>query len=125
MPLDESSMAGLCTNRAGHGEEGVELAAALDDSAVAGTAERVGLGGCDGGLAEHTLEVWVALTGFAAASAGPGLGCAGRELGSGDQVLSLGSGRDGTQLRTVCSRTRDSPEYGQSTRLRLRATRGG
>src|SRR5262249_33907674 len=53
-------------NGAGHGDQGLQLAAALDDPPVALAEEGVGAGGRGGGLAEGTLEVGVALAGLAA-----------------------------------------------------------
>ena len=58
---------------AGDRNQGLELAAAFDDAAVALAEEGVGLGGCGGGLAERALQVGVALAGAAAAGDGPGL----------------------------------------------------
>ena len=56
---------------AGDGDEGLELAAAVDEAPVAFAEEGVGLGGGGGGLTEDALEVGVALAGFAGAAAGP------------------------------------------------------
>ena len=58
-------------DRAGDRDEGFELAAAFDESAVALAEERVGLGGGGGGLAEGALEVGVALPGLAGRLLGP------------------------------------------------------
>lgn len=58
---------------AGDGDEGFELASTFDYSPVAFAEEGVCLGGCGGGLAEHSLEVGVALAGSAAALDRPGL----------------------------------------------------
>jgi hypothetical protein len=49
---------------AGDSDQGLELAAALDDPPVALAEEGVGLGGRGGGLAEDGLEVGVALAGL-------------------------------------------------------------
>src|SRR6266568_9495671 len=46
---------------AGDGDQGFELAAALDQTPVALAEEGVGLGGCGGGLAEDPFEVGLPL----------------------------------------------------------------
>ena len=60
-------------DRAGDGDQGLELADAPDQAAVALPEEGVGLGGRGGDLAEHALEVGVALAGGAGAVLGAGL----------------------------------------------------
>lgn len=57
----------------GHGDQGLELAAALDQAPVTIAEEGVGLGRGGGRLAEDALEVWVALAGLASSALGPGL----------------------------------------------------
>jgi hypothetical protein len=56
---------------AGDGDHGLELAAAAGQAPVAFSEEGVGLAGRGGGLAEHSLEVGVALAGLAGAVLGP------------------------------------------------------
>src|SRR6266704_2373225 len=58
---------------AGDGDQGLALAAALDQTPVALAEEGVGLGGSRGGLTQHALEVGVALAGLAGAGLGAGL----------------------------------------------------
>src|SRR5690242_2763533 len=58
---------------AGDGDQRLELAAALDDPAVAFAEEGVGLGGRGGDLTEDAFEVGVALAGFAGPVFCPGL----------------------------------------------------
>src|SRR5215207_8113044 len=58
---------------AGDGDQGLELAAALDQAPVALAEEGVGLGGRGGGLAQNTPQVGVALAGGAGAAGGAGL----------------------------------------------------
>src|ERR671919_152405 len=57
----------------GDGDQGLELADAPDQAAVALAEEGVGLGGRGGDLAEHALQVGVALAGGAGAAFGAGL----------------------------------------------------
>jgi hypothetical protein len=62
------------------------LAAAFDQAPVALAQEGVGLGGGRGSLAQHALEVGVALAGRAGAAGGPGLQGAGAQLGPRHQL---------------------------------------
>jgi hypothetical protein len=71
---------------AGDGDEGPLLAAATDETPIALAQAGVGLGRAGGGLAEHALEVAVALAGFARSAPWPGLDGAGRQLGPRHQV---------------------------------------
>src|SRR4029453_19191331 len=71
---------------AGDGDQGFELADAPDQAAVALPEEGVGLGGGGGDLAEHGLEVGVALAGGAGAAGGAGLDGAGCQPGPRHQV---------------------------------------
>src|SRR6476646_9123477 len=58
---------------AGDRDQSLELAAALDDTAVAFAEEGVGAGGCGGGLAERAFQVGVAAAGLAATGHRSGL----------------------------------------------------
>src|SRR6266496_4801609 len=71
---------------AGDGDQGLELAAALDQAPVALAEEGVGLGGRGGGLAEDAFEVGVALAGLAGAGLGAGLDGARAQPGPRHQV---------------------------------------
>src|SRR6267142_5775577 len=71
---------------AGDRDQGLELAAAFDDAAVALAEEGVGARGRGGGLAERAFQVGVALAGTAAAGDGPGLDGARAQLGPRHQV---------------------------------------
>src|SRR5512142_1812860 len=71
---------------AGDGNQGLELAAALDDPPVAFAEEGVGLAGRRSGLAEDPLEVGVALAGAPGAAAGAGLVGPRADLGPGHQA---------------------------------------
>src|SRR6266511_302050 len=66
---------------AGDGDQGLALAAALDQAPVALPEEGVGLGGRGGDLAEDPFQVGVALAGGAGAVLGPGLDGAWAQLG--------------------------------------------
>src|SRR4029453_669567 len=70
----------------GDRDQGLELADALDEAAVALAEEGVGLGGGGGGLPECAFEVGVALAGRAGAAAGAGLDRARRRPGPRHQV---------------------------------------
>src|SRR5262249_39150174 len=71
---------------AGDGDEGLELAAALDQAAVAFAEEGAGLAGGGRGVAEDAFEVGVAFGDPAGLGAVAGLDGARAEPGPGDQV---------------------------------------
>src|SRR5512142_2921408 len=71
---------------AGDGDQGLELAAALDDPPVAFAGEGVGFAGRGGGLAEDPLQVGVAVAGPPGPGAGTGLVGPRADLGPGHPV---------------------------------------
>ena len=75
---------------AGDRNQGLELAAAFDDAAVALAEEGVGLGGRGGDLSKRAPQVRVAFAGRPGAALGARLDGLRRDLGPGDQVAGGG-----------------------------------